>query len=109
MAYNQIAEYNAATGEITYRDMTPEEIADRDALAVQEAAEQESSQEARQEFVAACSDLAGQYQAAMDRLDQVIGASSPTNAQVIAAVRDMATIQKRTLRLVKALVNGAPG
>lgn len=109
MAYNQIAEYNAATGETIYRDMTPEEIADRDALAAAEAAEQEDSHEARQELGAARTDLTAQYQAAMDRLDQIIAAQSPTNAQVIAAVRDMATIQKRTLRLLKALVNGAPG
>jgi hypothetical protein len=52
------------------------------------------------EVTAARSDLKAQYQAASTRLDQIIGAATPTNAQVVSAIQDMATIQKRLLRLV---------
>lgn len=62
---------------------------------------------ATQERTAALDDLSTQYQAAMDRLDQIIGAASPTNAQVIAAVRDLATIQKRMLRFLRAEYDGS--
>lgn len=54
------------------------------------------------ERTAAFDDLQAQYQSMMDRLDQIIAASSPTNAQVIAAVKDLATHQRKMLRFLKA-------
>jgi hypothetical protein len=54
------------------------------------------------EYQTARGDLETQYQAAITRLDQIITAASPTNAQVIQAVRDLATIQRRTLRFIRA-------
>jgi len=53
------------------------------------------------ERTVAYADLTAQYTAAMTRLDQIIAAATPTNAQVVTAVQDMATIQKRVLRLIK--------
>jgi hypothetical protein len=52
------------------------------------------------ERMAAQSDLATQYQAAMDRLDQIIGASGATDAQRDAAIKDLARHQKRILRYI---------
>lgn len=43
-------------------------------------------------------ELKAQFQSAVTRLDQIINAAAPNNTQLIAAVQDMATIQKRTLR-----------
>lgn len=65
---------------------------------------------AQTERTAAQTDLSAQYQAAMDRLTQIETATAPTNAQVVQAVRDMATIEKRVLRFLRAAYpNGAPG
>lgn len=52
----------------------------------------------------ALSDFRTQYQAASNRLDQIIGAASPTNAQVVAAIQDEATILKRMLRMLASIL-----
>jgi len=44
------------------------------------------------------------YQVMITRLEQIEGAASPTNAQVIAAVRDLATYQKRIMQYLKAVL-----
>ncbi len=41
-----------------------------------------------------------QVKTALTRLAQIEGAASPTNAQVIAAVRDIATFLDKTIRAV---------
>jgi len=38
MPYGQVAVVNATTGQTTYRDLTPAEVADRDAMAAADAA-----------------------------------------------------------------------
>lgn len=50
--------------------------------------------------LAARLDIQQQYQNAVVRLQQIISAANPTNAQVVVAIQDMATIQ---LRVIKAL------
>jgi hypothetical protein len=56
------------------------------------------------EDTASLGDLAAQYAAALTRLGQIADATTPTNAQVIQAVRDLATIQQRTLKALRAVV-----
>ena len=46
-----------------------------------------------------------QYQAIIDRLTQIENATNPTNAQVIAAVRDLARYERLTLRALAKLYN----
>ena len=48
-------------------------------------------------------DLKAQYAAAETRLTQIRDAASPTNAQVIAAVRDLAAFQLRILKYIRRL------
>lgn len=56
---------------------------------------------------AAASDLQTQYTTAVTRLDQIIGAVSPTNAQRDAAIQDLARYMKVVARLLHAeFVNG---
>ena len=50
--------------------------------------------------------LAAAFTAMHDRLVQIESAATPTNAQVIQAVRDLATYQKRILRVMRVLLNG---
>lgn len=61
---------------------------------------------AQQEQSAALLDLLSQYQSDMIRLDQIVAATAPTNAQVIAAVRDLASIERRTRRFLYARFAG---
>lgn len=56
---------------------------------------------AGQEAAGARTDLAQNYQTALSTLDQIIGNTNPTNAQRDTAIHDLATILKRTIRLVK--------
>lgn len=49
-------------------------------------------------------ELKAQFLSASTRLDQIINAAAPNNAQVITAVRDMATIQKRILRALYGIM-----
>lgn len=49
-------------------------------------------------------DIRTQYLTAVNRLNQIISAVNPTNAQVIAAVQDLATIQLRVIKLLRWLV-----
>lgn len=51
------------------------------------------------EHDAALADLEAQYAAAMTRLTQIVGASTPTNAQVVAAVQDIAKYVRVLARL----------
>ena len=44
------------------------------------------------------------YSNAVTRLNQINAAATPTNAQVIQAVRDMAQIQLQIMHVVKALI-----
>ena len=53
---------------------------------------------------AARTDIKAQYQNVVTRLQQIIGAVNPTNAQIVAAVQDMATIQLRVLKILKWMV-----
>lgn len=70
---------------------------DASILSAAEKVEEERSQAAQ--------DLAGQFQAMMSRLDQIIAdGASYTATQVRDAVIDEARIQKRTLRLIRRLV-----
>ena len=48
-------------------------------------------------------DLKTQYTTAVTRLEQIRDAASPTNAQVIAALRDVAAIQLRMLKYIRGL------
>lgn len=50
------------------------------------------------------SDIKTQYQNAVDKLNAIIQAQSPTNAQVVAAVKDLAQIQLRILKILRWLV-----
>lgn len=53
-----------------------------------------------EEADAAAADVRTNVQTEMARLDQIIGASSPTTAQLVAAVQDEARAIKRLYRLV---------
>ena len=44
------------------------------------------------------------YQTMIARLEQIENAAAPTNAQVIQAVRDLATYQKRIMQYLKAVL-----
>lgn len=48
-------------------------------------------------------DLQTQYATAVTRLEQIRDTASPTNAQVVAAVRDVAAIQLRMLKYLRVL------
>ncbi len=56
---------------------------------------------ANDDLTAAMTYLAANYATAKTRLTQIQNANSPTNAQVVAAVQDLATIQLGLLRLIK--------
>ena len=59
---------------------------------------------AEQQAAADRAELRAQFQTAADRLQQIADAASPTNAQVVAAVRDLATIQRRMLRALYGIL-----
>ena len=48
-------------------------------------------------------DLQTQYAAAATRLEAIRDINSPTNAQVVAALRDVAAIELRMLKYLRAL------
>jgi hypothetical protein len=56
------------------------------------------------DMAAARTDIVAQYVAAVARLTQIIGATNPTNAQVVSAVQDMAGIQLKVLKALKWLI-----
>jgi hypothetical protein len=56
------------------------------------------------DMMAARTDVVAQYVAAVARLTQIIGATNPTNAQVVSAVQDMAGIQLKVLKVLKWLI-----
>ena len=74
---------------------TPAEIAAAEPAAQ---AAWEADQAAKAAAEADKAELREQFQTAAARLQQITDAASPTNAQVITAVRDLATIQRRILR-----------
>lgn len=76
---------------------TPAELAAAGPLA--EAAMQ-AEQAARAEAAADKAELREQFQAAADRLQQIADAQTPTNPQVVQAVRDLAAMQRKMLRAV---------
>jgi len=45
--------------------------------------------------------IKGEYSAAITRLTQIEAAAAPTNAQVIAAIRDMAKYQRELLQFLR--------
>jgi hypothetical protein len=49
-------------------------------------------------------DLKAQVAAAITRLEQIKNAATPTNAQVIAAIRDMATYEEVIIKVLVRLV-----
>ena len=66
----------------------------------------EQEQQARKdEQSAATGDLETQYTAAITRLDQILGATFATNTARDQAIKDMAQILRRALRVVKAQVS----
>jgi hypothetical protein len=44
------------------------------------------------------------YQTMITRLEQIESVANPTNAQVVAAVRDLATYQKRIMKYLKTVL-----
>ena len=48
-------------------------------------------------------DLKTQYATAVARLEQIRDTASPTNAQVVQALRDVAQIQLRVLKYIRGL------
>ena len=82
---------------------TPAEIAAAEPAAQ---AAWEADQAAKAAAEADKAELREQFQTAAARLQQIADAASPTNAQVIAAVRDLATIQRRILRALYAELTG---
>lgn len=81
----------------TKRLATPEEIAAAQALF-------DAAEAARIAAEADKAELRAQFKAAADRLQQITDAAAPTNAQVVAAVRDLAAIQRKMLRALYALM-----
>lgn len=76
-------------------------------LAAAEPAAQAAWDAAEAERIAAAADraeLRAQFKAAHDRLVQISGGANPTNAQVIAAVRDIAGYQVKILRALYGIL-----
>lgn len=80
----------------TVRDITGAEIADAEAAFAAAAADQTAYESDR-------ADLKAQFSTAAARLAQIRDAASPTNAQVIQAVRDLATYQLKLLKYIRKL------
>jgi hypothetical protein len=95
---------NCTTGEAVTVDLTPEEEAQRTLDAQASAAAQAAREAADTERTAATTDLASQYAAAVALLDSIADdpTTTDTAAKVRQATRDLARVQRRMLRLLKA-------
>lgn len=89
--------YEVTLANGTRRDATAAEVS------AAEAAEATRIAEA-QELTDQKAELRAQFKTAGDRLQQIADAASPTNAQVVQAMRDMATIQRKMLRAMYGIL-----
>lgn len=81
--------YGVQFGNGTERPATAPEITAAQALVDQDAADE-----------ASLANLKSQAIAAVTRLQEIQNANSPNNAQVLQAIKDMALIQERVIRVV---------
>lgn len=96
---------DGATTSIQWLAATPKPT---DAAIDAAAASAQAAEAARDSLLAEIgvdkSTLAAAYQTMHDRLVQIENAVSPNNAQLIQAVRDIATYEKRILRAIRAIL-----
>ena len=96
-------EFNIDTGATISRDLTAEEVAEREALAGLAAQEDAERAAAWAERTAAGTDLRDAVQVAMARLTAIVNTGSTfTAAQVREAMIDLARVQRRVLRRLAA-------
>lgn len=95
---------NTQTKEIIERSFTPEEQATHEAAQADAAPSIAALVAAKVESDAAGMDLRDQYTAAVNRLDQIRTQTLSTNALRDSAIKDMALILKRMLRLIKSQI-----
>jgi len=56
------------------------------------------------DYVASLADIKSQYQAAVDRLNQIVSSVNPTNTQVVQAIKDLAMYQTKILKIIKWMI-----
>lgn len=100
-----IATVDATTGTAASRPMTPSEQTAWEATQANSVQLTAASQPAIIERAAAIADLSAQYASGMAILDDIVSnGPTHTNVQVRDDVVNMARVQRRILRLIKALV-----
>lgn len=95
-----VTEVNAATGLTTHRDFTPAEVAQRQADATANAAQQAILDALHTNEAT----LTAQATAALAQNRAAIAATAPTNAQVIAQVKALSAQNNALIRLVLGLL-----
>lgn len=103
MGYKLDRDFIAFQDAIQWFIPTPPTQAEIDAAAPAAQAALDAEVADQTAYEADKTDLKAQFDVAATRLAQISNAASPTNAQVIQAVRDLATYQLKILKYVRKL------